>query len=113
MKLGDAATVFAAYGAWRAVGSARAGQALARALASTDETSRTAAGMLLVRAGARSLPLLRDNLRRGTAVPMTLRILGDIGGSEATESIRRYLDDPDPAIARAAGDALQAATPQR
>lgn len=109
MKLGDAATVFAAWGAWRAIGSARAGRVLAGALASSDETSRGAAGVLLARAGARSLPLLRDNLARGTAVPMTLRVLGDVGGAEATDAIKPHLDAADPAVARAAADALQAA----
>lgn len=113
MKLGDAAKVFAAFGAWRATGLARAGQVVAQALASSDETSRTAAGILLVRAGARSVPLLRNNLRSGTAVALTLRVLGDIGGSEAAAAISPYVADADPAIARAAAEALRAAEVKR
>lgn len=108
MKLGEAAAVFAAYGAWRATGSARAGAVLARALASADETNRTAAGMLLVRGAARALPLLQANLRRGVAVPLTLRLLGDIGGADAARLVEPYAGSADPALARAAADALAA-----
>lgn len=102
MKWGEAASVFSAFGVWRATGSASAGAVLARALASSDETNRTAAGILLVRGGARALPLLRDNLKRGIALPMTLRVLGDIGGPEADALIAPYQDDPDPQVAAAA-----------
>ena len=111
MKLGESAAVFAAYGVWRATGSARAGAVLADALASTDETTRTAAGILLVRAAARSLPLLRGNLERGVAVPLTLRLLGDIGGAAAASAVEPYVRSPDPAIARAAADAMGAIRP--
>jgi len=109
VKWGQAASVFAAYGAWRATGSARAGAVLSAALGSDDETNRTAAGMLLARGGAKALPLLRANLQRGTALPMTLRLLGDIGGAHARELIEPYTHDADASIARAASDALAAA----
>jgi HEAT repeat protein len=113
VKWGESAAVFAAYGVWRGTGSARAGRVLADALSSEDETNRTAAGILLVRAGARSLPLLRANLQRGTAVPLTLRILGDIGGAAAAREIEPYVQSKDPAVARAAADALSSITPPR
>jgi hypothetical protein len=109
VKWGESAAVFGAYGVWRATGSARAGAVLSNALASSDETNRTVAGMLLVRAAARSLPLLRANLQRGVAVPLTLRVLGDIGGPDATAAIEPSTRSADPAIARAAADALNAA----
>ncbi len=109
MKLADAAAVFAAYGAWRATGSARAGAQLARALASDDETSRTVAGTLLARATDRALPLLRANLSQGIAVAMTLRVLADAGGREVVDEIEPYTHNSDPQIARAARDALAAA----
>jgi HEAT repeat protein len=113
VKWGESAAVFAAYGVWRATGSARAGRVLADALASSDETNRTAAGVLLVRAGEKSLPLLRTNLQRGAAVPLSLRILGDIGGGAAAREIEPYAQSKDPAIARAAADALSSITPPR
>lgn len=87
MKWGESAAVFAAYGTWRATGVQRAGAVVARALASGDETNRTAAGMLLVKSGERALPLLRENLEHGIAVPMSLRVLADIGGP-AAEALR-------------------------
>ncbi len=108
MKLGESAAVFSAYGVWRATGSARAGAVVANALASADETNRTAAGVLLVRAAARSLPLLRGNLKRGVAVALSLRLLGDIGAAEAVRDIESFAGSSDPAIARAAADALRA-----
>lgn len=108
MKLGESARVFAAYGAWRLTGSPRASRALVNALASSDETNRTVAGVLLVRAGERSVPPLREALARGQAVPLALRLLGDIGACELTDEIGEYAKSEDPAIARAARDALQA-----
>ena len=102
MKWGEAIAVFSAFGVWRTTGSERAGAVLARALASPDETNRTAAGILLARAGARALPLLRENLKRGVGVPMTLRLLGEIGGDESAALVEPYRDDPDPQIAAAA-----------
>ncbi len=108
MKLGESAAVFSAYAVWRATGSARAGAVVANALASADETNRTAAGVLLVRASTRSLPLLRGNLKRGVAVALSLRVLGDIGAAEAARDIEPFVGSSDPAIARAAADALRA-----
>lgn len=108
MKLAESAAVFSAYAVWRATGSARAGAVLADALASADETNRTAAGVLLVRASTRSLPLLRQNLKRGVAVALSLRLLGDIGDSEAARDIEPFVGSSDPAVARAAADSLKA-----
>lgn len=115
MKWGESAKLFSAYAAWRATGSARAGGVVAGALASSDETNRTAAGILLVRAGGRALPLLRGNLARGLAVPLTLRVLGDLGGAQARAEIEPYARSADPAVAAAAADALAsaAAAPRR
>jgi HEAT repeat protein len=107
VKWGESAAVFSAYGVWRATGSARAGAVLANALASTDETSRTAAGVLLVRSSTRALPLLRENLKQGVAVALTLRLLGDIGSAEAVADIEPFTGSSDPAVARAAADALK------
>ena len=111
MKLGESAAVFSAYAVWRATGSARAGAVVADALDSADETNRTAAGVLLVRAATRSLPLLRVNLKRGVAVALSLRLLGDIGASEAARDVEPFIGSSDAAIARAAADALKALTP--
>lgn len=112
MKLAESAAVFSAYAVWRATGSARAGAVLANALSSADETNRTAAGVLLVRASTRALPLLRENLKRGVAVALSLRLLGDIGDSEAARDIEPFVGSSDPAVARAAADALKALGPR-
>jgi hypothetical protein len=109
MKWGEAVGVLLAWGLWRGTGAARPGAVLARALGSGDETNRTLAGMLLVRGGQPALPLLRGNLQAGFAVPMTLRILGDIGGAEVLREIEPYRGSADAAVSRAADDALRAA----
>ncbi len=108
MNLAESAGLLAAYAAWRTTGSSPAGRRLVRVLSSPDETNRTVAGILLVRAGERSVRLLRDALARGESVPMALRLLGDIGARELTGEIGEYAKSEDPAIARAARDALQA-----
>jgi hypothetical protein len=113
VKWSASANVFAAWSVWRATGSASAGARLAQALAVDDETARTAAGMLLVRAGARALPLLRHNLAHGIAVPMSLRVIGDLAGEVGREAalalIAPYREHADARIARAALEAAQAA----
>jgi hypothetical protein len=108
VNVGQAAGLFAANAVWRATGSSRAGRRLVDALSSPDETSRTVAGILLVRAGRRSIPLLEVALTRGRSVPMVLRLLGDVGARELAERIGEYAKSDDPAVARAARDALRA-----
>jgi len=109
VKWGEAAGVLLAWGVWRPTGLASAGRVVARALASSDETTRTLSGVLLVRGGARALPLLRTNLQGGVAVPMTLRVLGDVGGAEALHEIEPHLKSTNAAVAHAATDAMRAA----
>jgi hypothetical protein len=69
--------------------------------------------MLLVKAGARALPLLRDNLAHGVALPMSLRVIGDLAGSAGVQAVldavAPYRNHADARIARAAEDATLAA----
>ena len=80
---------------------------MVRALSSDDATTRTTAGMLLVRAGQRSVPLLREALSRRQALPMVLPILADIGDQESRPAISALTRDPDPPVAGAAREALR------
>ena len=111
MKLGQSAAMFAAGAAWSTVGLRSAGRVLCDGLASNDETVRTIAGILLVRAGARSRQLLSDALAGAAPgdVPMLLRILGELGEAASDPEIERYTHNSDPEIAQAARDALRAA----
>ena len=93
--------------AWRLTGSQAAGRAVVRALSSDDPTTRTTAGMLLVRAGLRSTPLLREALATRYALPMVLPILADIGDQESRPALHALTGDSDAAVAGAAREALR------
>ena len=77
-----------------------------RALGSPHEDVRTIAGIFLVKAGKRSSPLLHDPLLQRENLPVILTIIGDIGDSEFEPELRRFSEDSDPEVARAARDAL-------
>jgi HEAT repeat protein len=102
-----AAGLFGSYGLWRSTGLHSAGRALVEALGSEDEDLRTIAGMLLVRGGEASRPLLEEALRRREHLPMVISVLGDVGGVDVTAEIRPYAQDPDPRVADAAQQALR------
>lgn len=109
--IGQAAKMFAAAAAFRSTGSTAAGRLLVRGLVSDDETVRNVAGILLVGAGGRSGPLLRDAVLRAPSrdVPMLLRVLADVGDPQWDGFLASYVDNQDPEIAQAARDAVQAA----
>jgi hypothetical protein len=88
-------------------GARSAGRAVVRALASDDPTTRTTAGMLLVRAGPRSKPLLREALAARYALPMVLPILADIGDQESRPIVTALTRDPDAVVADAARQSLR------
>ncbi|MDQ3815005.1 MAG: HEAT repeat domain-containing protein [Armatimonadota bacterium] len=113
MNLASTAGIFAANATWRATDFKPAGRVLIRALGSTDENQRDIAGMFLVQAGRQAEPLLYEALARRENVPIVLTILGDIGDPQAEPTLRQFTTDPDPAIARAAHDALRVFAVQR
>jgi hypothetical protein len=102
-----AAKLFGDYGLWRSTGLRSAGRALVEALGSPDEDLRTIAGMLLVRGGKRSRPLLEEALRRREHLPMVISVLADLGDPGVQPEIRPYAQDPNPEIADTARQALR------
>jgi hypothetical protein len=102
-----AAKLFGDYGVWRSTGLRSAGRALVKALGSPDEDLRTIAGMLLVRGGKRSRPLLEEALRRREHLPMVISVLADLGDPGVQPEIRPYTQDPDPEVADSAQQALR------
>jgi HEAT repeat protein len=108
VKLGEAAKLFVANAAWRALGLKPAGRVLLDGLSSSDESNRTIAGMFLVQGGDRAVPLLRRELEHPRNLVLVLRIIGDLGAREFVPILRRYATDDDRAIAQAAHDALEA-----
>ncbi|MGQ0848756.1 MAG: hypothetical protein ACT4OP_06510 [Actinomycetota bacterium] len=71
------------------LGVAAAGRSLASMVGSGDEQASTLAGMMLVKAGPRSVPVVVDALRGGSEEPALATILGDLGGPEAEAELRR------------------------
>ena len=92
---------------WRVTGLRPAGRVLVRALGSRDEPIRMLAGMFLVKAGKRAVPLLEEALKRRENLPTVLIILGDIGDQKVEPELRQFSEDRDPEVARAARDALR------
>jgi hypothetical protein len=115
--LPGAARLFSVNAIWRATGLDSAGRSLVRALDSPHEDLRTIAAMFLVQGGKRAIPLLRESLHKPQHKPeslaLVLAIIGDIGGSELEPQLRRFSDDPDPLVAKAARDALAVVASQR
>lgn len=107
MNVGNTARVFAQNAMWKATGSRSAGRSLVRDLGSEDESVRMLAGMFLVRGGERAAPLLREAAARGENLPTVLTALADVGNPADEPFLRRYVDDPDPDVRRAARDGLE------
>ena len=108
--VGQAAKMFAAGAAWKSAGLGVAGRTLVRGLASKDETVRNIAGILMVKAGRKSGPLLAAALKKASHehAPMLLRILGELGDPQWDGMLERYAENNDPEIAAAARDAMKA-----
>jgi len=108
VRIAEAVKLFVANAAWRTLGLAPAGRAVVDGLASTDENNRTIAGMFLVQAGRRAVPLVRRELERPRNLPLLLRVIGDLGAREFLPVLQRYSSADDRAVAQAARDALEA-----
>ncbi len=107
MKLGRSLFLIGSRACWKVTGIQAAGRPLVQSLGSPDEDVRTIAGMLLVKAGKSAEPLLEQALERRENLPMVLAVLADIGDPSVEPQIERFRMDPDPEVAKAAGEALQ------
>jgi hypothetical protein len=102
--------------AWRLAGVAAAGQALVSAAGGPDPDRQVLAGMLLTRAGDRSVPLLADALASSgpAADPRALvDILASIGTDQARTALRAATRSPRSTVAAAADRALHSLDQQR
>jgi hypothetical protein len=105
----SAIPLFFAYFFFRWLGVRQAGEALVRALESDSPNTtqrQMVAGILLVRSGRRALRILEDALRAGCASPMLIRVAGDTRLAELRPLLEPYRESADPAVARAAREAL-------
>lgn len=106
MGLAASARVLAAGAVWRLTGAARAGTTLVEAADSTDESNQMLAGMLLVRAGDRSVDPVTSALISGKGSPQLVDVLTSIGSAHARRGLQS-LTDQGGAIGDAARQALR------
>lgn len=107
MRVLGVAKLFMTFGIWRLTRIEALGRTVVKTLVSPDETIRTVAGMLLVKAGKLAEPPLKEALAKRESLPTVLVILGDIGDKRTEPDIRNFSADRDPDVAQAARDALR------
>ena len=83
MGVAGSVKLLAAGAAWRIAGLGAAGRTLVDAAADEVETEQTLAGMLLVKAGDRSVPLVANALAAGVTSLGLVDVLASIGTPEA------------------------------
>lgn len=113
MQLLRAAGLFAANAIWRFTGSQTAGRVLMNALAADDPTVRTIAGMFLVKAGKKAVPLIAEAIQQKLNLPQTLVMAGDVGAHSLEPELQEFTKHPDPAVAKAARDGLHILAAQK
>jgi hypothetical protein len=96
---------------WLLTGAAAAGRALTRAITDGGEDERTLAGMLLVRAGDRSVPVVTEAILSGRGSTALIDVLASIGSQAARDALvrvsRAAAPAVDPVVAAAAAQALR------
>jgi hypothetical protein len=107
MGAAASAKLLAAGAAWRAFGVPSAGRSLVRALVGGTENEETLAGMLLVKAGDRSVPLITKVISTDAALPPLVDVLASIGTEPARAALERATHAPAADVAAAAEKALR------
>ncbi len=92
---------------WKLTRLRAAGRRLVLALAAPNETTRTVAGIYLVRTGKRAVPILLESLHRRKSLPIVLTILGDIGDRSCLPALEPFTQDSDPDVSKAARRAIE------
>lgn len=109
MSAAASARVLAIGTTWRLTGLPAAGRALVTAAAAAPTTEQALAGMLLVRAGDRSVPLVSEAIRTGRAPAGLVDVLASIDSDDARAALRRLSQAPPPHVPREASDAAATA----
>jgi HEAT repeat protein len=102
-----ATRLYLCWALWDWLGLASPGRALVKALGSQDKNLQSIAGILLVKSGKRAEPLLQDAVNRRENLPTVLTVLGSIGDLEIAPQLRKFTEDQNPEVARAAQKALK------
>jgi hypothetical protein len=106
MSMSRIAAVIAAGAVWRTAGLPAAGRRLMSALEDPQAQVADLAGMLLVKAGARSGALLAASLDQGVSPAAALPVLASLDPAQFVPVFERYRADPREAVASAARDGL-------
>jgi hypothetical protein len=109
MGAARSARILAAGATWRLTGIAAAGDALLTAVTTGSETDRTLAGMLLVKAGNRSVPVVTDAVLTGKGVDDLVDVLASINTADARAALERVAQAPPSTVAAQTKDAAAAA----
>ena len=99
MGVAASAKLFAAGASWRLAGVPTAGRALLSALATGAENEKTLAGMFLVQAGDRSVPLLTSAILDGESDRTLVDALAGIGSDQARDALVTIARGPRAAVA--------------
>ena len=108
MSAAESAKLLAAGATWRLAGIGAAGRSLVRAAHGDRESERTLAGMLLVQAGNRSVPILTEEILAEPGSPELVAVLASIGTPAAREALARVARSGPAPAADAATAALRA-----
>lgn len=109
----SAARWLAAGATWRLTGLNSAGRALVSAVSGPDPDGRALAGILLTRAGDRSVPLLQDALDSDADPTDLVNVLASIGSTSARAALVSAANSTRPEVATAAAAALRSLDQQR
>jgi hypothetical protein len=107
MGFASSAKVLASGAAWRVAGMTWAGRGLIDAFVQGDENERTLAGMSLVQAGDRSLPLVVEAIASGSDPVDLVDVISSIGTDDARRALAQLAESGDPATNAAAVSALR------
>jgi hypothetical protein len=102
MGAASSARLLAVGSAWRLTGLDAAGRTLVGAVSRGGESERALAGILLTRAGDRSVPLIAQSIAAGSAVPELVDVLASIGTPAARAAVTDAVRAPSPEVAAAA-----------
>ena len=107
MGAASSATLLAAGYTWRLTGLPAAGRSLVVAVTRGAESEQTIAGIMLVKAGDRSVRLISEAVSRGDSSPELIDVLASIGTPTARSALRTATRSPQPEVAGAAQAALR------
>jgi hypothetical protein len=107
MGTASVAKLFAAGSTWRLTGMEAAGRNLVSAVVDGEEDEQTLAGMMLVKAGDRSVPLITDAISAGAPAPELVDVLASIGTDAARAALEQATQTAPREVAAAAQQALR------